>query len=278
MESNSVQREFLMTEQDFIYLRGKVQRLAGIVLSEQKRELVYSRLARRLRILKLDRFSDYCQLLESNQGAVELGHFINALTTNLTSFFREKHHFDFLQQKLLPDWLQRAPADARLMLWSAGCSTGEEPYSIAMLVAQALQGRRNSARILATDLDTEVLATAAAGVYRNERLAEIPADLVRRWCKLTEDNRIQMAPELKSLIEFKTLNLIQPWPLKGSMDVIFCRNVVIYFDKPTQQKVFEQFYQVLNPGGYLCLGHSESLGAMQSQFEVLGHTLFRKPL
>lgn len=278
MESNSVQREFLMTEQDFIYLRGKVQRLAGIVLSEQKRELVYSRLARRLRILKLDRFSDYCQLLESNQGAVELGHFINALTTNLTSFFREKHHFDFLQQKLLPDWLQRAPADARLMLWSAGCSTGEEPYSIAMLVAQALQGRRNSARILATDLDTEVLATAAAGLYRNERLAEIPTDLVRRWCKLTEDNRIQMAPELKSLIEFKTLNLIQPWPLKGSMDVIFCRNVVIYFDKPTQQKVFEQFYQVLNPGGYLCLGHSESLGAMQSQFEVLGHTLFRKPL
>lgn len=276
MQPSSVRREFLMTDQDFSFIRQKVHAIAGIALSEQKRELVYSRLARRLRLLQLEKFSDYCQLLESASGNLELNHFINALTTNLTSFFRERHHFDLLQQRLLPELLIRNAASQKLRIWSAGCSTGEEPYSIAMVLAQALTGRSKwDARIWATDLDTNVLATASAGSYRSERISEIPTEYARRFCVMSPE-QLQMQPELQALISFRPLNLISRWNLNGPMDIIFCRNVVIYFDKPTQQKVFENFYQLLSPGGYLCLGHSESLGAMQPRFEVLGRTLFRK--
>jgi chemotaxis protein methyltransferase CheR len=271
-------KEFHFSDKDFEYIRAKVYALAGIALSDYKREMVYSRLARRLRALGLKDFASYCQLLENEQHD-ELGNFINSLTTNLTRFFREKHHFDYLKDHFLPELYKNDRGRRRLRIWSAGCSTGAEPYSIAMTVLSGLP-RGWDFKLLATDLDTNVLEQARQGELNESMLNEIPKpycqSFVERQSNVAASNAWRMNATVKSPIFFKQLNLMNTWPMKGPFQVIFCRNVVIYFDKPTQQRLFERYYNLLAPGGLLILGHSESLGAMAKRFSAVERTAYQK--
>ena len=273
-----VKREFLYTEDDFKFIKDIVYKESGIHLSDIKQDMVYSRLARRLRALNLKRFDDYCRYVEDNFAA-EIGHTINAITTNLTHFFREEHHFDMLKGTIIPELLKNKPRGKRLRIWSAGCSTGEEPYSIAMCLKDTLPKSNDwDAKILASDLDTTVIEKCRSGIYDVKRVDPIEDKSVKRWFRPQDatGKNVVVDDELKQMITFKQLNLMDPWPVKGPFDVIFCRNVIIYFDKPTQQKLFARFYELLAPGGYLFLGHSEQLGAFQKHFDLLGKTSFRK--
>ncbi|WP_018953820.1 CheR family methyltransferase [Thioalkalivibrio sulfidiphilus] len=268
--------DFEFTDRDFRFIARFIGEHAGIVLSDAKRDLVYGRLQRRLRALGLRRFSDYCELLEQGDGE-ELEHFVNALTTNLTSFFREPHHFEYLQKDLLPRLL-RERSERRLRIWSAGCSTGEEPYSIAMVVAETVPEDWD-VRILATDLDTNVVATAAAGRYGADRVEGISEARRRRWFlrgKGANQGMVRVRPELQELIRFRPLNLLDPWPMRGAFDIIFCRNVVIYFDKSTQRVLFDRFAGQMRPDGHLFIGHSETLHKVSERFQLLGNTIYRR--
>lgn len=273
------QRDFGFSEKDFECLRGLVRRHAGINLSEAKKDMVYSRLSRRLRALGLQRFSDYCRLIEE-EDPEELVNFTNAITTNLTSFFREDHHFQYLADTLLPALRAAKPERRRLRVWSAGCSTGEEPYSIAMVVKENLPAHETwDAKILATDLDSNVLAKAIEGVYAEERIAGVAQSRVHRWFRKGRgqlQGQVRVVEELRQIITFKQLNLLQPWPAKGPFDVIFCRNVVIYFDKDTQRGLFDRFADLLEVGGHLMVGHSESLYRVTDRFKLIGKTIYRK--
>lgn len=266
--------EFELTDPDFQAITRKIGEHAGIVLSDVKRDMVYGRLVRRLRALGLRRFSDYCELLESGD-AGELEHFVNALTTNLTAFFREAHHFEYLRTKLLPVQI-RENESRRLRIWSAGCSTGEEAYSLAMVLADNLPSGWD-VRILATDLDTQVVRTATEGRYPIERIHGIDPACRKRWFlrgKGASEGMVQVRPELKELITFRSLNLLGDWPMRGSFDIIFCRNVVIYFDKPTQRALFERFAEQLKPDGRLFIGHSETLYRVSERFRLIGNTVY----
>ena len=273
------EREFVFTETDFRRVRGIVYEYAGIQLSDAKRDLVYSRLARRVRALHFDDFGHYLDHVETS-GDGEFTEFLNAITTNLTSFFRERHHFDALRQTMLPQLMKARASSRRLRVWSAGCSTGEEPYSIAMTLRDVMpEGSGWDARILATDLDTNVLAHARAGVYNEERIQQLPDSTVRRWFRRGRGGhkgKVRVAPELQPLITFNQLNLMEPWPMRGKFDVIFCRNVVIYFDKATQAKLFDRFADALADDGFLIVGHSETLYRVTDRFELIGQTMYRK--
>lgn len=263
-----------LTEADFQAIVAMVRKSSGIVLTPAKRELVYSRLRRRLRALNLETFVAYRRILDGPDGAAEQVRMINAITTNLTGFFREAHHFDYLARELLPA-LPRT--NRRLRIWSAGCSSGEEPYTLAMTLRQAMPDLdRWDARILATDIDTDMVATGAAGRYPMERTAAIPADLRRAHVRRIDSSTAAMGEELKSLIAFRSLNLLGPWPMKGPFDVIFCRNVVIYFDKPTQRTLFDRFAELLAPDGHLFVGHSETLHNITDRFRHIGRTIHRR--
>ena len=272
-------REFHLDERDFRFISELVGAKTGIQLSDGKRELVYGRLARRLRQLGFDSFSDYCALLKQDDGD-ELMQLVNAITTNLTSFFREKHHFDHLARTLVPAWLKANAATRRIRLWSAGCSIGAEPYSLAIALREALGDERGwDVRILATDIDTNVLATAAAGVYPEKEVAGLPAAQLRRWFlhgRGANAGMVRARDELRDLIEFRQLNLIEPWQAPGPFDALFCRNVVIYFDKPTQKALFDRFADNIVPDGHLFIGHSESLFKVSDRFELIGQTVYRK--
>ncbi len=270
-------REFVFTDKDFEFIRQLVAEKTGIVLNDAKRNLVYSRLSRRLRQLGLEQFADYCGLLKAGDEG-ELVHFINAITTNLTSFFRENHHFEYLRDTLLPSLLQNK-ADRRIRGWSAGCSTGEEPYSLAMVLREGLPESGWDARILATDLDSDVVAKAQRGVYAEERVNGISKDRLRRWFlrgKGGNAGLVQVRQPLRDLLSFQQLNLMHDWPLRGPLDFIFCRNVVIYFDKPTQKVLFDRYAELLPVGGHLFVGHSESLFKVTDRFELIGKTVYRK--
>jgi len=274
------EREFLFTDKDFQILCELVNRHTGICLSAGKRELVYSRLTRRLRKLNLKSFASYCKLLLSDASGEEIVHFTNAVTTNLTSFFRESHHFDFLCKTLLPELISGKTANPKIRIWSAGCSTGEEPYSIAMCMMESLsQLNKTDIRLLATDLDSNVLNTAINGVYAQERLNGIMPHRQKKWfLKGYSSNHgyLQIKPELQNLITFRQLNLMHEWPMKGPFDAIFCRNVIIYFDKPTQKILIDRFANILSAGGYLFLGHSESLFKVTDRFKLVGQTIYQK--
>ena len=236
-------KEFRFTDRDFQYLRQLVNRETGIVITPAKREMVYSRLSRRLRALNLADFEDYCHLLEED-GQGELNAFINAITTNLTSFFREPHHFDHLQNTVVPDLLNKNASARRIRIWSAGCSTGEEPYSIAMAMAEVLPDDSWDCRILATDIDTDVLMKAERGIYPLERVASLSQARLKRWFSRgsgANQGLTRVVPELREMITFRRLNLMEEWPVNGPIDVLFCRNVVIYFDKETQRLIFDKF-------------------------------------
>jgi chemotaxis protein methyltransferase CheR len=267
-----------LSEKDFKFMWECVYENTGIVLSEGKREMVYRRLSQIVRERDFDSFSQYCQLLRTNPKS-EMTYFVNAITTNLTSFFRETHHFEFLTKTELPQ-LIKAKTNKRIRIWSSASSTGEEPYSIAMTVMDFMADKLSSwdVKILATDIDSNVLAKASEGIYLDKDNI-MPMNTKKRFFNTgTAQNKEQIRAKqnIKDLITFKQLNLLHEWPMKGTFDVIFCRNVVIYFDKDTQNDLFNRFHQLLSPGGLLILGHSENLGKCQQYFETAGRTVFRK--
>jgi chemotaxis protein methyltransferase CheR len=275
--------EFPFTQADFQTIVSIVYERSGIVLAANKRDMAYARLVQRLRALELNCFHDYCALLNSHKGADEIGYLINAITTNLTKFFRESHHFEHLRKEALPELVTNAQGAApRIAVWSAGCSSGEEPYSIAMtaLAARAEIGRDWDLNILATDLDTATLEVAKKGVYAKESLETVPPGLRERFFEVPtrgpSGGNLQVTRQAQSLITFKPLNLIKPWPSGMSFDAIFCRNVTIYFDAKTKESIINRFHSILKKGGWLYVGHSESLHAHQHQFKLCGRTIYRK--
>jgi chemotaxis protein methyltransferase CheR len=272
-------REFVFGNEDFEALRQLVKQLTGINLSDQKRELVYGRLARRLRALHLRTFAEYRDVL-AGDGGREIGEFCNAITTNLTSFFRESHHFDYLREQVLQVLAANRAGSRRVRIWSAGCSTGEEAYSLAMTVIEALPDLRTwDVKILATDLDSDVLAKAERGIYAADRVRPLGSQRLSRFFQEQrgrEGASYQVSEELSSLITFRQLNLMHPLPMKGPLDAIFCRNVVIYFDKDTQRELFARMSHLQKPGNLLFLGHSESLFKVSESYSPIGKTVYRR--
>jgi chemotaxis protein methyltransferase CheR len=281
-QANEREFEFPFTVKDFEQLAAIVYDRSGIVLGSHKKNMVYSRLVRRLRALKLKSFRDYCDVVQSEEGEEEMGVLINAITTNLTKFFREDHHFDHLRAVVLGDLADAAARGAhkRLRIWSAGCSSGEEPYSIAMTIASTLQNLPQwDVRLLATDLDTTMVAKAKSGFYSAEALAEAPGDLVKRFFEPQSnggERGFAASDVLRRMITFKQLNLMSDWPMKGPFDAIFCRNVMIYFDGPTKANLIERYAGLLKPKGWLYVGHSESLLDQQALFKLCGRTIYQK--
>ena len=271
-------REFEFSNEDFEALRSLVKEVTGIALSDQKRELVYGRLARRLRALNIRTFREYREVLASD--ADEVVQFCNAITTNLTAFFREPHHFDHLRDEVLKPLVQNPPASRRYRIWSAACSTGEEPYTLAMTVLEAMGDTRGwDLRILATDLDSDVLGKASRGIYGEDRLHALSAERKRRFFTPTQgarDASFTIAPNLRQLITFKQLNLMHPFPMKGPFDAIVCRNVLIYFDKDTQRDLVGRMARLQRPGDLLYLGHSESLFKVSNDYTLISRTIYRR--
>jgi chemotaxis protein methyltransferase CheR len=273
------EKEFHFTDKEFKFISDLVGQRTGIVLSSAKRQMVYGRLSRRLRQLKLTKFSDYCDLLTSGHEE-ELIEFTNALTTNLTAFFRENHHFEYLKQTVIPELIRNKAGSKRIRIWSAGCSSGEEPYSIAMCMREALPKASGwDIKILATDLDSNMVERGKTGVYTSERVEGLSPERMKKWVKKgTGDNadKVRMSDELRDLITFKELNLMEAWPIKGPFDFMFCRNVVIYFNKDTQKILFDRYADLLAPKAHLFIGHSESLNKVTDRFNLLGKTIYQK--
>ncbi len=265
-------RDFDFTSADFERIRALIHRRAGISLSDHKRDMAYSRLARRLRALGLDSFRDYLDQLEQGNDALEWEAFTNALTTNLTAFFREAHHFP-----ILAEFVKRRAQP--VSVWCSAASTGEEPYSIAMTLIEALGDRAaRDARVLATDLDTQVLAKANAGVYAYDQVKHLSAERLKRFfLKGTgaHDGFVKVRPELRQMIRFEQLNLTDAdYGLRQQFDAIFCRNVMIYFDKPTQSRVLTRFEPLMKPDGLLFAGHSENFTYVTQAFRLRGQTVY----
>jgi chemotaxis protein methyltransferase CheR len=271
-----------LSDREFELFRDLVHAATGIALGPQKRCLVATRLGPRLRALGLPSFTAYHRHLQTADPAgEELGRLINAITTNKTDFFREPHHFTHLARRWVPEVRARlGPGARRLRIWSAGCSTGEEPYTIAMVLLEALGSALGwDLRILASDLDSDVLARAEAGLYTAEQVRGVPAALRQRFFRPEpgpRGQRLSVRPELRALITFRRINLLQdPWPIRTRFDVIFCRNVLIYFDRPTQDRVVARFLQHLGAEGLLVLGHSETLHPLPAGLRHLGQTIYQ---
>lgn len=270
-------REFNFQDKDFSRVKKMVYEFAGIDLNDSKKNLVYNRLSKRIRMLDTASFQAYLDYVEA-QGEAEFVHLINAITTNLTFFFRENHHFEYLKNTLLPMLIKDNAASKKIRVWSAGCSTGEEPYSLAIILKEAVPSNWD-AKVLATDLDTTVVDTARKGVYAIDRLKGVSEERIKKWFlkgKGGQDGFVKVKPELQSMIDFGQINLMNDWPIKDTIDVIFCRNVVIYFDKPTQAKLFNRFADLLPNHGHLIIGHSESLYKVCDKFDLLGQTIYKK--
>jgi len=269
-------KEFPMTDKDFQRIAELAGRYTGIVLGDHKRDMVYGRIARRVRKLNLFSFTHYLDYLEANT-TQELSCFINVITTNLTSFFRENHHFDYLEKTVLPELRKKNATAKRLRIWSAGCSSGQEPYSIAMTLLKASMPSDWDIKILATDLDSDVLAKAKQAVYSNADIDGLNDSIIKGSFQQSSNNKeVKVKEKVSKYIHFKRLNLLENWPMSGPFDVIFCRNVVIYFDKPTQKILFNRYADMLTIGGYLFIGHSENLNGVSNRFENIGHTIYRK--
>ncbi len=274
------QREFPYTRQDFDFLRRIAHERTGIVVGDDKFDMFYARLSRRLRQLGLGSFGDYCQYLRKDPHGQEALELVNAITTNLTAFFRERHHFDYLADEIVPEFLRQHPGKAPFRIWSAGCSTGEEPYSLAMTLLDRWPGhRRDDLHIHATDIDSNVLANASAGIYPQERVRDLPRPLLKRWFLRgtgTQAGKVRVKPELKRPLAFSQLNLLAPWHWDDPMHVIFCRNVIIYFGQEDKARLVNRFADALVDGGYLFIGHSETLNRTSDRFELIGRTIYRK--
>ncbi len=262
----------LISLEDHARFAGIVREHTGIKLGENKRQLLSSRLQKRMRALKLQSYGEYWDYLNDNLQA-ELGEFVNAITTNLTSFFRENHHFEFLRR-----FFDALPAGRTVRIWSAGCSTGEEPYSIAMVYRESgAAARRVGLRLEATDIDTQCVAVAERGVYGMEAAralgqTRMAAHFLRG--RGSNEGKVRVRPELRELVRFRSLNLLGEWPFDEPFDLIFCRNVVIYFDDDVQRSLFDRFADSLVPGGQLVIGHSENLQRVCTRFRSLGQTIY----
>ncbi len=270
-------REFLFSKDDFARIRDLIYQHAGIALSEAKTDMVYSRIGRRLRALSLNTFKDYLDRLEQAGDAEEWQAFTNALTTNLTSFFREEHHFPILAQHL--QTLSRQVPGKPLRIWCSAASTGEEPYTIAMTACEAFNTLRPPVEILATDIDTNVLATAAQGIYPSDRVQKLAEPQLRQFFERgtgSQAGMVRIKRALRDLITFQPLNLLdKAWPMQAPFDVIFCRNVMIYFDKPTQASIIARFVQLMHADSLLFAGHSENFLYVSEQLQLLGKTVYR---
>lgn len=264
-------KEFAFNARDFDRVRDLIYKKAGISLADSKQEMVYSRLARRLRATGLNSFSEYLDNLESEQSDTEWESFTNALTTNLTSFFREEHHFPILREHV-------AQKKEPITVWCSASSTGEEPYSIAMTICEAFGTLKPPAHIIATDIDTNVLSTASRGVYNIDRIEKMSPERVRKFFlkgKGAQEGLVRVRQELRDMITFKQLNLLaDSWPLNGEFDAIFCRNVMIYFDKPTQGKILKKFVPLMKADGLLFAGHSENFLYVSDDFKLRGKTVY----
>ncbi|WP_036289400.1 protein-glutamate O-methyltransferase CheR [Methylosinus sp. PW1] len=271
--------EFLLTQEDFRRIASILHEDAGIYLPDSKATLVYSRLAKRLRSLGLESFRDYCALIVSEDGVDERQKMMAALTTNVTRFFREPHHFKHLEENVLAKRAAAVRKGARLRIWSAACSNGQEPYSIAMSILSVIPDAADlDVKVLATDIDPNMVAAGANGVYSREIMEAVPSHLRSRWFTPLGGGRDEwgVTEELASLVSFRELNLIGHWPMSGRFDAIFCRNVVIYFEEKTQENIWSRFVPLLNAEGRLYIGHSERVsGAATSAFEYDGVTTYR---
>jgi chemotaxis protein methyltransferase CheR len=269
----------VLGDAEFNFIRHVIGENAGIVLGPNKRQLVQGRLARRLRELGLPTYEAYCEHVRES-GPEELVGLINALTTNVTAFFRESHHFDALASYMIPEAVKRNCGSRRIRIWSAGCSTGEEPYCIAMVASEALPaGVRWDMKILATDIDSDVIAAAQQGIYPLDRLGAVPQERLQRSFRKGTGayaGQAMVSERLRELVTFRTLNLMHSWPMRGPFDIIFCRNVMIYFDQATRERLVSRFGELLAPGGYLCIGHSESIHGAAAPFRLVGKTIYRR--
>ncbi len=266
-----VNRDFHFTDKDFERIRKMIYDHAGISLSDAKRDLVYSRLARRLRANNITVFSQYLNFLDGNEKEWES--FVNSLTTNLTSFFRENHHFP-----LLAEHIKRVMHRKPIQLWCSAASTGEEPYSMAMTMIDLFGSYKPPVHIMATDIDTNVLRSAEAGVYTEDRIEKLSPDLVKRFFLRgtgANEGKIRVRQELRDMITFRQLNLLDKnWPIRGPFEAIFCRNVMIYFDKPTQYSILQKFVPVMRSDGLLFAGHSESFYHASDLFKIQAKTVY----
>lgn len=273
-------REFSFSRRDFDFLRRIANERTGIVVNDDKFDMFYARLSRRVRKLGLNDFSQYCKFIKNDKGGEEVLELVNAITTNLTSFFRENHHFEYLRDTALPELKNENRNERKIRIWSAGCSTGEEPYSLAITLKENLPATGGwDARILATDIDSNVLSQASKGVYALDRINGIPKPQLRRWFMKGQGKQAgtaRLKPEVRSLIDFGQLNLMEKWTVDGPMDVIFCRNVVIYFDRASKTKLIDRYADNLKDGGYLFVGHSESLFKITERFQLIGNTIYQK--
>lgn len=274
------QGEFPFTMSDFRHIAGFLREDIGITLTEAKAPLVYARLVKRLRSLGLESFRDYCVLVASPEGEAERKMMMTALTTNVTRFFREPHHFEHLRKEVCPDLADRAKRGRRVRLWSAGCSTGEEPYSMALTLLRLLpDAHTHDVRILASDVNTHVLEHAREGVYTEAAAGAVEPDTRDRWFMPTRTSSgiraWEAGKKLKSLIAFRELNLIGPWPMRGPFDAVFCRNTVIYFEEDVQADIWARMADMVAPGGYLYIGHSERIVGTEA-FEPVGLTVYRR--
>lgn len=272
--------EYPLTRRDLGEIAAMIYADAGIYLNDSKASLVYSRLSKHIRNLGLDGFRSYCALVSSPEGADARREMLSHLTTNFTKFFRENHHFEHLRDEVLPGLIDRARQGGRVRIWSAACSDGQEPYSIALTVLSAMPNVADyDFKILATDIDPKILAAARAGVYDDGALETVSPALRKQWFQDVEvqgRRKHRIDDRVKRLITFNELNLMANWPFKGPFDVIFCRNVVIYFDEPTQMKVWSRFAGMLAPGGMLYIGHSERVsGDAKNLFDNTGITTYR---
>ena len=271
-----------VTERDFQRISEIVHKHCGINLHDGKKELVRARIAKRLRVSGLRTASEYLEHVFADPTGQEFTCFIDSLSTNLTSFFREVGHFDYLVETHLPAMLlrKRKAGTSRIRVWSAGCSTGEEPYSLALTLLNATgDGAGWDIKLLATDISTQVLATAKAGIYDKTRVASVPAALKGKYltaARTGDKSAFQVVPAARNLIQFAYLNLMEEWPFSGPFDFIFCRNVMIYFDKPTQEKLVNRYWEHLEKGGLLFTGHSESLTGVKHRFDYVQPTIYVK--
>lgn len=270
---------FKFTEGDFRQISRILNAEAGIYLSDAKAPFVYSRLTKRLRALGMESFHEYCALIGSDAGEPERSQMIAALTTNVTRFFREEHHFADLKRKVLEKLASEARSGRRIRIWSAACSNGQEPYSIAMTIFSVLpDADKLNIRVLATDIDAYMIEAAMVGEYGDEAVAAVPDEMRRKWFSASAEGTWRIDEKLASIIAFRKLNLVGPWPMRGKFDAIFCRNVAIYFEEKTQQEIWRRFVPMLNPEGVLYIGHSERVtGPAASVLINDGVTTYRLP-
>ncbi len=270
-------REFRFTVDDFNFLRKLSNQHSGIQVPDERFDMFYSRLSKRVRKLGLNDFKEYCQYLK-DYPEHQFTEFINSITTNLTAFFREIHHFDYLRDVVIPEVLKRNKNTKQIRVWSAGCSTGEEPYTLAMTLLDNVPPDWDI-KILATDLDTNVLQTAMDGVYSEERVTDLSEQVLKRWFMRgtgAQGGLVRVRPQLQKIIQFKKLNLMQDWPMKCQFDFIFCRNVLIYFDRDTKALLASKYAKMLASRSWLFIGHSESLNQLSNEFDLVATTTYKK--